>query len=142
MKIAHINTEKTFRGGERQTFFLIKGLVDKGIENFLICNKNSSLKEKVENILPKQNILEIPIKGEFDIFSIIKIRKFLKQNKVDIVHCHTSHAHLIGFFSSYNLPIKIVVSRRVDFSIYKKGIKFLSKIKYNYMCNKIISIRN
>jgi len=52
MKIAHLNTERTFRGGERQVYFLIEGLIKKGVESHLICNRHSKIKEKIEKNLP------------------------------------------------------------------------------------------
>ncbi len=140
MKVAHLNTEKTFRGGEQQALYLMKGLVEKGIENFLICNKGALIREKAEKFLKKENILELRINGEFDFPAIFKIRNFFKKNNIDIVHCHTSHAHTAGFLSSLFLKTKTVVSRRVDFSIYKGKIKFPNKIKYSFMCDKIIAI--
>ncbi len=140
MKIAHLNTERTFRGGERQVYFLIEGLKNKGVESHLICNKNSRIKEKVSAALPSIPIYEVEMKGEFYPPAIFFIRNYLKKNKIDILHCHTSHAHTIGYFATAGLKTKLLVSRRVDFSIHRKGIKYLSLIKYNKMCDKIISI--
>ncbi len=140
LKVAHLNSERTFRGGEQQTLYLMKGLEEKGIDNYLICNKNSLIKEKASKFLKDKKILEISMKGGFDIFAILKIRKFIKENGIDIIHCHTSHAHTTGFLSAWGLNIKTVVSRRVDFSIYKGKIKFPNRIKYNFMCDKIVAI--
>ncbi len=140
MRVAHLNTEKTFRGGERQVVFLIKGLTEKNVTSYLICNKDSKIKGVVSNFLNPENIFEVKMNGEYDIFAILKIREFLKINRVNIVHCHTSHAHTLGYFASIGLNTKVLVSRRVDFSIYRKGIRFLSLAKYNLFCDKIISI--
>ena len=138
--VAHLNTEKTFRGGEQQTLYLIKGLLKKGLTTYLICNKGSLLKEKASNYLLPENILEVKMKGEFDIIAILKIRNFLKKKNIDLLHCHTSHAHTLGFLSAIGLPVKVIVSRRVDFSIKKGTLNFLNKIKYNFLCDKIVSI--
>ncbi len=140
MRILHLNTEKGFRGGEKQTLYLIEGLSKANPETYLICNKGALLQEKARMIIPEKNILEIVMKGEFYIPAIIKIRRFLKDKSIDIIHCHTSHAHTLGYFSSMGLKTKVVVSRRVDFSIYKGRIKLLNKIKYNLMCDKIVAI--
>ncbi len=140
MKIAHLNTERTFRGGERQVYFLIEGLIKKGVESHLICNRHSKIKEKTEKNLPEIPIYEVEMKGEFYPPAVFFIRSYLKKHNIDILHCHTSHAHTIGYFATIGLKTKLLVSRRVDFSIHRKGIKYLSLIKYNKMCDEIISI--
>ena len=140
MNIAHLNTERTFRGGERQVYFLIEGLLKKGIKSHLICNKNSKIKDKIRDNLPDIPIFEVEMKGEFYPPAVFLIRSYLKKNNIDILHCHTSHAHTIGYFATLGLKTKLLVSRRVDFSIHRKGVKFLSLFKYNKMCDEIISI--
>ncbi len=140
MKIAHLNTEKTFRGGERQVIFLMEGLVANNIDNYLICNTDAKIKERAINFMDANKIFEVSMNGEFDLIAVLKIRKFLKQNQIDIVHCHTSHAHTLGYFAAMGLDTKVLISRRVDFSIHRSGIRFLSSVKYNKMCDRIISI--
>ena len=140
MNILHINSEKTFRGGEQQMLYLIDGLRKRGVDNFAILNQEAVVKEELLNILSENKIYEIPMKGEYDFKAVLKIRKIIFENDIDIVHCHTSHAHTLGYLAAFGHFAKVVVSRRVDFSIYRKGIRFLSKFKYNHMCDKIIAV--
>jgi len=39
MRVLQINTEKTWRGGERQTLYTLLGLVEAGVNAELLCLK-------------------------------------------------------------------------------------------------------
>ncbi|MDX1961459.1 MAG: glycosyltransferase family 4 protein [Leptospiraceae bacterium] len=122
--IAHLNTALTWRGGEQQTAYLIQGLVNKKIPQLLICQPDSELEKRITSI-PK---FPIKIRGEWDITAIKKIIEVIDENKVSLIHAHTAHAHSVGLLIKFFRPeLKLVVSRRVDFSIAKN---FFSKLKY------------
>lgn len=123
LKIIHINTEKTWRGGEQQLLYLVKGLKERGHDSLVICQLGSPL----EDAMKKAGIEAIPIKmrGEMDLLAAWKIGQLLRLNKYDIMHAHTAHAHFIGLLSRIFGKVKaMVVSRRVDFPIK-------SRFKYN-----------
>jgi len=115
MKVFHIDSEKTFRGGQRQVLYLLEGLKKRGVENFLFCPVKSPLFERAEKVRK----IPAAMRGEFDIFSAFKIAKFINREKPDILHCHSAHALSAGvtalFFSKHK-P-KIIAARRVDFHI-------------------------
>lgn len=123
LKILHINTEKTWRGGEQQTLYLAKGLKDKGHESTIICQPDSPLSERAK--AEKLWVDEVRMRSEIDILAAWKIGGFLRRGKYDILHAHTSHAHSIGLLALLFGNVKaMVVSRRVDFPIR-------SRLKYN-----------
>ena len=123
MKILHINTETTWRGGEQQVLYLAKGLKDRGHESVIICQPNSPLSEraKTEGLY----VDEVRMRSEFDLLAAWRIGKLLRQEDYDILHVHTSHAHSIGLLARFFGKVKVMgVSRRVDFPIR-------SRFKYN-----------
>ncbi len=69
-EICHINLAKNFRGGERQTFLLIKTLADNNINQTVIVRKHS----KLSKVLNKNNI---------NMISVVEINKpfFLNLHK-------------------------------------------------------------
>jgi len=131
LKVFHLDSERTFRGGERQVFYLIEGLKEKGVENFLFCPANSHLFKEV-------NVKKIPLsmRGEFDVFSAIKLSKFIKKFEPHILHAHTAHSlstAIVAKKLSGKNP-KIIASRRVDFHIKSKK-KYLA-------ADRIIAVSN
>lgn len=133
MKILHIDTEKTWRGGEQQVLYLLKGLREKGHDSTVICQPGSALAEraKAENI----SVCELSMMGGVDPFAVFSIAGIMKQG-FDIVHMHTSNAHTLGYGASFfSKSPKLVASRRVSFPI--KGL--IGKLKYSGV-DKIIAV--
>lgn len=133
--ILHLDSELSWRGGQQQLFYLINGLRKRNFVNFLACPRASALLEraKEEGI----SVFPLSLKGEWDIFSSLKIRKLIKHFKVDILHCHSSHAHAIGLMALLFIKdCRLIVSRRVDFPIRKN---VLSNYKYKNV-DKFIAI--
>jgi glycosyltransferase involved in cell wall biosynthesis len=138
MRLLHINTEKTWRGGEQQTFNLLKGLKDKGIFSHLVCQPGSPMAEAAKRAHIK--FFPIAMRGEADLLAGIRIRALINKFKYDILHSHTSHAHLLAFLASFGDKARRIVTRRVDFSIFRHSFLKLSGIKYRYMADFYIAI--
>jgi glycosyltransferase involved in cell wall biosynthesis len=131
MNILHIDTERGFRGGELQVLLLMKGLNEKGHKNFLVAPYDSILVKKTKSIA--DSIFIIKPRRIFDVINIFQICRFIDFCQADILHLHTSHAHLIGGIAGRIKDVPVVVTKRVDFPI--KG-----RFKYNKFADKIIAI--
>lgn len=123
----HINTEKTWRGGEQQILYLVSALKDMGTLPIVVCQKGSELVDKIKAIGIRN--YELNMRGEFDVMSAKAIADIANKDCVNIVHAHTSHAHSLAAIASifFKRNQKLIVSRRVDFPINQN---FLNKIKY------------
>ncbi len=141
MTVLHINTEPTWRGGERQMCLLIEGLGEMGIRCITAIRKGSFL-DRNRNLIASE-VIPLPMRGELDLASAGRLAKTIDGEKVDIIHSHTSHAHTLGFFAkmlSKRRPIHLV-TRRVDFDPYKKGsFKLGTFVKYRIMADHYIAI--
>jgi glycosyltransferase involved in cell wall biosynthesis len=124
IRILHLNTEKTFRGGELQTLYLIQGLLERGHQNLLIAQKNSPLAERA--IAVNAGVHEIQMSGEWDLGAILKLRKIIQEYRPDILHAHTGHALTLAILARIGIEnLKIVFSKRLSFAL-----KGLSRYKY------------
>lgn len=133
-KVLHVDTGREWRGGQRQALWLHSGLIENGIESFLLAEKKGRLVGK-----DVKNIIGYDFKGELSFSGIIRLVKIIKEIKPDIVHSHDAHSLtplvvlkvLLGGF-------KLVHTRRVDFSVNKN---IFSKFKYaNNYIDKIVAI--
>jgi glycosyltransferase involved in cell wall biosynthesis len=138
--IVHISTAKSWRGGERQLVYLYEELDKKGVNQTIVCAKESVLEAYCKDT--KKKYISLSKRTSFDIFFAYQLKKI--SNRLEgthkVIHTHDSHAHTFAVLSSIlfknNLPI--VVSRRVDFKV---GDNFLSLFKYNYSgVKKIICV--
>jgi glycosyltransferase involved in cell wall biosynthesis len=129
MKVLEINTEKSWRGGERQTCYNIEGMLKQGLEMSLLCRKGFPLSEKA-------NALKIPVhevKGASQ--SILFLAK--KGRKYDVIHTQTAKAQFYAVLTKWIHRRPVVYTRRVDF--VPKG-KF-TWLKYS-LTDKVVAISN
>jgi L-malate glycosyltransferase len=140
LKTLHINTERTWRGGEAQTLNLVRGLVRAGHAADLVCQPGSPLAERAA----AQGITVLPLRmrGEADLVAAWRIRRALARSGHDLVHAHTSHAHALAVLAALGRATKVIVSRRVDFSILRRASLGLSRLKYRYGFDRIIAVSN
>ena len=138
MKILHLNTEKTWRGGEQQTLYLLQVLKERGIFCHLVCQPDSPMAQKAHEA--GLAVFPIFMHGETDPMACFRIRNLIKTFHYDILHSHTSHAHTLAFLASIGCRVCRLVTRRVDFSIFRHSFLRLSGIKYRYMADYYIAI--
>lgn len=124
MKILHIDTERTWRGGQQQVLSLIEGLASRGHENHAVVYKGGALADKLRGICP---LLEIRPFGEWDFVAAHFVNRKIKRDHIDIIHAHSGHAVALAAFSRLGTKIPFVLTRRVDFPV---GRNFLSRLKY------------
>lgn len=137
LNILHLDSEKSWRGGQQQVFYLHNGLVAAGIKSILVGNKKAKIIERCK----KDNLpyYELSMIGEFDVLAAFKLSKLCKKESINILQAHSAHALSIGILTKLFFPSLILVGvRRVDFSINKN---IFSQLKYsNKRVNKIICI--
>jgi L-malate glycosyltransferase len=141
LRTLHIDTEKGWRGGEQQALYLMQGLLQRGHEVTLVCRAGDEFARRAT----AGGIAVRPIKphGEVDPVNFVRIARWLRQEKFDVIHAHTAHAHTLAAAavagcSKANRPA-CVVSRRVDFSIHKLPLR-LSGWKYKFIVDRYLAI--
>lgn len=114
MKILHLSTEKTWRGGEQQIAYLVEELNKMSLNQQMAC-RNSSAMEKFAR---KQGWIthRLPFKNTIDVYTAWGIKKICRQEKISIIHLHTARAHSLGFLSYLmGNATPMITTRRVDF---------------------------
>ena len=135
LNVLHIDTERTWRGGQRQATYLFESLYKLGYKTKMVCRPNSMLQNFCEE--RKLPYISIPMKNEFCIFSAWRIVCLCKKEKYQIAHLHSAHAIAVGFWLKMFFPkIKLIGMRRVDFHL-KRNI--FSHFKYAKL-DKLICI--
>ncbi len=127
MKIAHITSEKEYRGGERQVYYLIRELNKYDIKQALFSSSKELIK-KVKKLGIEAFYFEL--KGELSL-SLIKLYKIVKNFSPDILHFHNSKPISLVFLT--NVPA--ISTRRVMYPLKS----FLSKFKYKRL-KRIVAV--
>lgn len=134
--VIHINLARSWRGGERQVALLMDNFKGKGLNQVLICTRNSALESHCrENNLPFKSFSNL---GLF-LYVPFLIAVWHLRKKYAIVHCHESRAHTVAFLARFILrsSIKTVIHRRVIFPIKQKPItlmKYSSRYADEIIC--------
>jgi len=103
MRILHINLERGWRGGERQTLYLMMGLRELGYENHLLARKNDLFVQRV-------------LKCDFNVKVITKpfiIHGHFLQH-FDIIQLHEVRGLQIAAFWKFFHRRPLIFTRRVD----------------------------
>lgn len=112
IRLLHLGTEYTWRGGENQARLLIDGLRGQVEEQF------GGTPEKSVAYLEKRwncELLGLHSGNAYDPIAISQLIKFCRRNRVSIIDAHTAKAHSLAINAAPFLPeTKIVVHRRVD----------------------------
>jgi glycosyltransferase involved in cell wall biosynthesis len=136
MRVAHVDTASTWRGGEGQVLSLARGLARRGHDVLVICPPRSELAEAcARHHVPTR---AVAMRAEFDVGAMISVARALRGFRADIVHFHTARAHAIGLAAARlaRTPVK-VLSRRVDFPI---GGNPFSRMKYKARVDAVVAI--
>ena len=91
MKILLITMRSDFGGGPRHVDQLIKGLTNK-FEIYAAYPKDGvPYSKQWDSLISASNRIYIPYR-KFSIPSLLKLKKFIKENKIDIIHSHGNGA--------------------------------------------------
>ena len=135
MKVLHVSTPMSWRGGEQQAAYLALALKEMKVEVSMLTPLNSAL--SVRMLEDGISVINFKSRGVLDLNLAKKIAKVCKEQKIDVIHTHDSHAHSAAILSAavFNNNTPIVVSRRVDFAV---SSNLFSKWKYNHASIKKI----
>jgi glycosyltransferase involved in cell wall biosynthesis len=136
IKVLHLDTGRTFRGGQRQLYLLIQDLKRFNIEQYLACPFDSPLVERTSkhvhgfHSLSHSSFMRFIFRGN--------IKSYITEHKIDIIHAHDSHAHSLSrcLAGRGSRPVLIVTRRSSGV------IGFGSRMKYNACGIKYIAISN
>ena len=129
MKILHVSTARSWRGGEQQIAYLVSELKEKSVCQVVCCVINSPLHKFCE--ANQVVVYSFPGRGVLDLKLARLIRNVCINESISIVHAHDSHAHSGAVLSTsiFGNRTPVVISRRVDFAVSHNPF---SNWKYNY----------
>ncbi|MFN0189153.1 MAG: glycosyltransferase family 4 protein [Bacteroidia bacterium] len=135
MKVLHVSTPMSWRGGEQQAAYLVGALKEMKVEVTVLTPNHSELSKRLQK--DGINVINFESRGVLDLSLARKIEKVCRKHRFDLIHTHDSHAHSAAVLSAavFSNITPIIVSRRVDFAV---SSNLFSKWKYNHASIKKI----
>ena len=98
MKIVQLDSHVSWRGGEQQVLYLSQYLHGCGYDCVVACPPHSALYQRAQEAgIPTR---ALPMRYEGDVLAAWQLGRYLRRQRVDILHMHTPHAHTIGLLAS------------------------------------------
>jgi glycosyltransferase involved in cell wall biosynthesis len=124
----HIDTAKTWRGGQNQVLLTVLGLRALGHRSMLVAHAAGELRQRAREGL---ELVPLAPKTEMDLGAAWRLSRLVKQLRPDVVHAHDPHgvamASLALSMSTELDKPPLVAARRVDFHMKDNA---LSRWKY------------
>src|SRR5712671_6935075 len=116
----HIDTARTWRGGQNQVLLTVNGLREIGHRAALVAHPDGELRQRAAEGL---ELIPLAPRTEFDLSAAWRLARVLKRLQPDIVHAHDAHGVAMASLSlslgggSAAQGPALVASRRVDFPL-------------------------
>ena len=112
----HVDTARTWRGGQNQVLVTVLGLRALGHRTVLVAHPTGELRRRAQEGL---DFIPLAPRAELDLAAAWRLSRVIKQLRPDIVHAHDPHGVAMASLalSMSTLPVRprLVASRRVDF---------------------------
>jgi L-malate glycosyltransferase len=123
----HIDTARTWRGGQNQVLLTVNGLRAIGHRAALVAHPDGELRKRASEGM---ELVPIAPRSEMDLSAAWRLARVIKRLRPDVIHAHDPHgvamaslALSLGTGASPGVPEPpLVVARRVDFHL--KGNSF------------------
>src|ERR1700704_1973759 len=119
----HIDTARTWRGGQNQVLLTVNGLRSIGDRAGLVAHPDGELRRRAAEGL---DLIPIAPRTEMDLSAAWRLSRVIRRLGPDIVHAHDAHGVAMaslalslgaGSAKATSRAPALVVSRRVDFHI-------------------------
>lgn len=114
--VAHVTTEKGWRGGENQIRLLIEGSTKAGWQTLLICPPDSAISKWAKaNAI---GCIDWHAANDIDLIAAWRLAQLLRKKSISLVATHSARAHTMGVLAKYfGAPSQLIVYRRTNFPL-------------------------
>jgi glycosyltransferase involved in cell wall biosynthesis len=119
IKSLHIDTARTWRGGQNQVLLTVNGLEELGHPAVLVAHADGALRRRASEGL---RFVPFAPRSEFDVHAAWQLARVLADVRPDVVHAHDPHGVALAAMA-LQMPASprprplVVAARRVDFHL-------------------------
>ena len=111
LRSVHVDTERTWGGGQRQVAWLAAGLARRGHPTWVMARPSSRYAVELRG----SSVLVLPLapRAEFDLFAVRRIRALATRVGAGLLVAHAAHAAALAALATLGTDLRLVVTRRV-----------------------------
>jgi glycosyltransferase involved in cell wall biosynthesis len=110
MRILHTEWSDGLGGQEKRVLSEAAGLSERGHYVALVCREHASI--KAEAVRAGLDVYTLPMRKLYDVESIIRLTRFLKDNKFDVVNTHSGVDSWIGGLAARFAKVPVLARTR------------------------------
>src|SRR3954469_9722004 len=84
----HIDTQRTWRGGQRQVLLTVLGLRERGYRSVLVAHPEGELAQRASE---GHDLIKLTPRTEADLHAGWRLWRIIKELRPDVVHAHDPH---------------------------------------------------
>lgn len=136
LTVLHVDTERGWRGGERQVLWLAAGMRERGHRVVVVARAGDELARRAND----RGLEVVPTKprSELDLIAARTLRRTILRSGAHVVHAHTAHAAALAALGHLGTAAKLVIARRVDFPL-RRNVG--TRLKYG-RADAVIAVSN
>ena len=116
MKILQICSARQLGGGEKHLADLANGLAGRGHDVYAAVIPSSPLLAELSAV-PKQNIVQLPLRNSLNVASGLKVVRFVRRHEIEIVHAHVARDYPLAALVARRAGARLVLTRHVLFPL-------------------------
>lgn len=110
-RVVHVDTERTWGGGQRQLVALALGMQRRGMPSWVAARPRTQLAAALAG--EGMPVVGLEPAFEWDPVAVGRLRGLLRSVGADVVHAHAAHAVATAALASLGTETRLLVSRRV-----------------------------
>ena len=114
MRILQICSARQIGGGERHLADLANGSARRGHDVFAALIPSSPLLSELTSV-PKQNIVQVPMRSVLNVSSALKLARFASENRIQIIHAHVARDYPLAALVARRSSAHLILTRHVLF---------------------------
>ena len=133
----HIDTARTWRGGQNQVLLTVLGLRARGHRTVLVVRPDGELARRASE---GHDLVLLAPSSEMDFAAAFRLARVVRDLKPELIHAHDPHAVSMASMALSTMPERrrplLVIARRVDFHLKRNAF---SRWKYHQVDAAICS---